>query len=377
MSQIKSAAFFDLLSRESYAKIRLKVILLKKQYTLKEIAQELNVSRATIDRVIHNRGDIGADTVKRVKEFLEEVGYRPNQVGRSLAKRLQKKIALLFHATDNEIFEDIKHGMQVAEAEIRDFGFSIEILPVDKNSEEQLKLLRQVAQEADAIAISPYEPDKFIETINEIVDAGKPVITFNNDVAESKRLCYIGTDYYRSGKLAGELLGKSVKSGKVLVISGKSGYWQSQQRQQGFEEVVQSYPSVEIIGPICHKEGSGDFPELLRTLDANPDVKGIFVMDNYNGIIESVCDTLHSRQPTLDIVTLDLNSECVKGINEGMIMATIAQDPFSQGYYAVKKLFHLLFHQSEMKHSIYHTKLDVLYKENLINYKNQRLFVDM
>ena len=75
---------------------------------LKEIAKELNVSRATIDRVIHNRGGIGKETVIKVNEFLTKVNYQPNKVGKSLAKRLQKSIYVILPDSENEFFIDIE-----------------------------------------------------------------------------------------------------------------------------------------------------------------------------------------------------------------------------------------------------------------------------
>ena len=48
--------------------------------------------------------------------------------------------------------------------------------------------------------------------------------------------------------------------------------------------------------------------------------------------------------------------------------ATVCQDPFSQGYYCVKILFKYLSESVVPTRSVYSTRLDVFYRENLDNY---------
>jgi ABC-type sugar transport system, periplasmic component len=347
----------------------------RKNYTLKEIAKELNVSRATIDRVIHERGGIGDETVKKVRDFLDSIEYKPNKVGRCLAKRYDKNIYVIFHDSKNEFLQGIQCGVAAAEQEIRDFGFSVHILVVDENSEEQIRVMRKIADEgAEAIAVSPYEPDKFVDVIDEFVKKGIRVITLNNDVVDSTRLCYIGSNYYKSGRIAGEVMAKHMKYGKAAVLSCKSSYWQNQQRITGFREVIDRFPAIEMIGPFkTFTDFETSYCGLKDLIENISDLKGVFVLDNYEGIVAGVCKALsENAKPGIDVISLDLNSECVKGLLDGYITASVCQDPFSQGYWAVKLLFDYLFDNRQPKSSLYLTRLDVIYKENLDNYDHAR-----
>lgn len=56
-----------------------------KNIRLTDIARLANVSVGTVDRVIHNRGRVSEENIRRVKEIMEQVGYRPNLIARSLA----------------------------------------------------------------------------------------------------------------------------------------------------------------------------------------------------------------------------------------------------------------------------------------------------
>ena len=56
-----------------------------KNIRLTDIARLANVSVGTVDRVIHNRGRVSEENIRRVKEIMEQVGYKPNLIARSLA----------------------------------------------------------------------------------------------------------------------------------------------------------------------------------------------------------------------------------------------------------------------------------------------------
>ena len=53
--------------------------------TQSQIAKMAGVSRATVERVINNRGDVSEDTRKLVLEIIKKTDYRPNRAGTTLA----------------------------------------------------------------------------------------------------------------------------------------------------------------------------------------------------------------------------------------------------------------------------------------------------
>ena len=55
--------------------------------TLKDVAERAGVTVTTVSRVINNRGYISEKTRKKVFDVMEEIGYHPNEVARSLSKR--------------------------------------------------------------------------------------------------------------------------------------------------------------------------------------------------------------------------------------------------------------------------------------------------
>jgi LacI family transcriptional regulator len=334
---------------------------------MKELAEMLNVSRATIDRVIHNRGGIGEETTKKVRELLKQVEYKPNKIGRGLSKKLQKRICFVFHVPDNEFFQEIRQGIDSAMKEIADYGFYVSTWFVDQNSDEQIALIeRLAAEEADAIVLSPFEPYRFTEVINRLVDNGLPVITFNNDVPGSKRMFYVGTDYYRSGRLAGELLGKCVKNGQISVMLGEGNAWQVNSRLAGFLDVIQSYPGIRIKKHHISSPYSENTYRLAKQL-IDEGVKGLFPLQTgVRGIVQAIRE---HPDADVELVTFDLSSSTLSGLECSAVTATICQEPFYQGYKPVKLLFDYFFEGKLPEGDVHITKLDVICKENSQNYR--------
>lgn len=91
----------------------------RKQYTLSDIARELGVNKATVSKAISGKGNLSAQTRRRILEFIEECGYRPNAVAQSLARSRTYNIGLMMPGqvgdVDSAFFRECLNGVcQVA-----------------------------------------------------------------------------------------------------------------------------------------------------------------------------------------------------------------------------------------------------------------------
>ena len=64
----------------------------RKNYKIKDIAAMAGVSVGTVDRVLHNRGDVSEKSRKKVEQVLEKILYRPNLLVSSIG--VKRKITL-------------------------------------------------------------------------------------------------------------------------------------------------------------------------------------------------------------------------------------------------------------------------------------------
>src|SRR5690606_4730854 len=69
--------------------------LMNKNIRIKDIAQLAGVSVGTVDRVLHNRGQVSREACNKVMEILEKTGYKPNLIARTLGSNKTYSIAAL------------------------------------------------------------------------------------------------------------------------------------------------------------------------------------------------------------------------------------------------------------------------------------------
>ena len=96
--------------------------------TIKELAESTGVSRGTVDRVLHDRGRVSPEVRELVLNKAKELGYQPNRAGKILAARKQPHlIGVVLPSEGNPFFNDVIRGMECADREYSELGFSMEI----------------------------------------------------------------------------------------------------------------------------------------------------------------------------------------------------------------------------------------------------------
>src|SRR5690606_8643057 len=67
-----------------------------KTVTIIDVAKRAGVSKSTVSQYLNGRYEyMGADTRERIKQAVEELGYRPNTIARSLKKKKTKTIGVI------------------------------------------------------------------------------------------------------------------------------------------------------------------------------------------------------------------------------------------------------------------------------------------
>src|SRR3954470_10619748 len=66
-----------------------------KTLTIREIAQEAGVSTQTVSRVLNNRADVSRETRKKVQRIIDQFGYHPSAIARSLTRQRSYTLGLI------------------------------------------------------------------------------------------------------------------------------------------------------------------------------------------------------------------------------------------------------------------------------------------
>jgi len=83
-----------------------------KPMTIKDIAAEAGVSICTVSRVLNKSDLVGKKTKKKVERVIEENGYIPNEMARSLLRKKSRTIALLIPDLSNPFYAELFFGIE-------------------------------------------------------------------------------------------------------------------------------------------------------------------------------------------------------------------------------------------------------------------------
>ena len=67
----------------------------KHRVSLKDLAQQLGVSIATVSRALHGSPEIGKEMQQRVRQLAQQLNYRPNPFAQSLRSEAPKVIGVV------------------------------------------------------------------------------------------------------------------------------------------------------------------------------------------------------------------------------------------------------------------------------------------
>src|SRR6478752_3699030 len=120
--------------------------------TMKRIAGELGVSITTVSKVLNNHDDISQATRTRVLAKVEELGYQPNAVARSLSLRRTHTLGIVIPDLMHSFFVEIIAGIEPV-ASLRGYGLLLCSSGDDPGKERsELEMLR--SRQVDGIVLA-------------------------------------------------------------------------------------------------------------------------------------------------------------------------------------------------------------------------------
>lgn len=169
------------------------------------------------------------------------------------------------------------------------------------------------------------------------------MVCVSTDVPKSSRLALVSVDTLASGAIAADLMGLTLRTGKVAVTLAEVSTMEHAEKLRSFENTLHSlYPGLQMLPPIeDHNLETLAYEKSCRLFSEHPDLGGIYITTDASiPVIHAARDLGLVNKMT--IVATDLFPALSNEIRAGAVNATIFQRPKSQGRLAFKVLYEFL-----------------------------------
>jgi ribose transport system substrate-binding protein len=249
-----------------------------------------------------------------------------------------KKLLALVTNASADFWTIARRGTEKAAKELPNYEIAMYVV-AEATAAEQRRILDDLLTRGVAgVSISSIDPKNSTEILNKVAEHAV-LFTTDSDAPDSERVLYIGTDNEKAGEQAGGLLKEVLPDGgKIMMFVGTMGADNARERVDGIKKVLEG-TKIEIIDI---RTDEVDFARAKRnvedTLTKYPDIDGLVGLYSYNTpqIVEAVKAAGKGGQ--VKVVGFDEDPVTLRGVADGIVYATVVQQPFEFGYQSMKLL---------------------------------------
>lgn len=338
--------------------------------TIQQIAQQAGVSRGTVDRVLHNRGKVKPEIAQNILKIAEELGYFQKKHRAAASGNPQDfHLGIILTTVETPTMQMAVQGAQDARDKLCALGANVHMCLLEQlEPQKQVECINELVETGiNALAISPSSDPIVCSRLKELSEAGLPIITFNGDLPECGRICFVGMDNDRGGRVAAGLMGMLLPDGgKVLPITAHLTHYAHKQRYSSFnQEIVKNYPNIELL-PLqsCFNRDDFAYEIIMHAIEDYPDIKGVYIAANGT---TGACDALEQLGLTgkVRVITYDLNPKNCQDLKRGRISMLLDQDAYAQGYRPPLLLYRHVVEGKPIEHELDFTEIRITTKEML------------
>lgn len=343
---------------------------------IKDIAEIANVSIGTVDRVIHNRGEVSQATREKILKLLKEYSYTPDIIASSLALKRQIHLAVVMPriVNDHAFWKLPKSGVEKALEELSSYKISLETFYFDQiqRSDFVRRVKRFPFEAFSGVLFAPVFLEESIAFVRRCEKEQIPVVLFNSLLDDVNISSFVGQDAFQSGYVAAKLINFGLEHRRDVAIinmsARKDNYAHIISREKGFRSYFEEH-SDRLDHLVTIDLHGVDDKRLKEKLDETLDgynIGGLFVT---NSRVYKVADYLSRRgSMSIRLVGYDLLPESVEYMKKDYIDFLISQKPEEQAFKGLLTLFNLVaFNRVPEEKQL--MPIDIITRENLLYYK--------
>ena len=326
------------------------------------------MSVGTVDRIIHNRGQVTEENIEKVNAIIKEYGFKKNIFASNLAFNKKFKFAVFLPQNQGlEYWQAPLDGIAKAAEEFSRFGVTIDYFFYEYDNVSFRKMANKVLKlDYDGLLFAPIFYEESVAFLSEYKKKNIPIVIIDSNLQEIEEVAYIGQDSYQSGYLAGKLISYGVKSeGNILIvkitrdIESTSKTTVYLQRIQGFYAYFKENAFLPKFN--FTEVNVKDAAKNQLTAKMFLGIDAVFVPNSRVHIVAKFIK--ENKLLGIRVVGYDLLKQNLDYLNDGVIDFLIHQKPEEQGYMGINHLYKKLVLKEDVKNMIY-MPLEILVKEN-------------
>lgn len=338
--------------------------------SIESIAAKAGVSRGTVDRVLHNRGQVKPETAEKVRSVMAEMDFQPNALGRAFyLSRKKNKIGVLVAFREPDFQKQVMEGVESGVAYAKQHGVEtlVEFASPSDPAGYLAALERLLSGGVQGLALRGIASDEIHTRLKAVRKAqGVPTVVYNQDIDPVLRDCFVGQDSYQSGRCAAALMEQiTAPDGALLAVGVDRLHASSEDRIRGFADHFRALGGAERLSGVVYGGGDHDLVYCLtkEKLRETAGLAGVFVSGaGLSGAAQAVDDAgLSSR---VKVVGFDVTDSNVAFMKKGAVQFLIDQGPYAQGYRSIQLLTDAIFQDKGLETAYYDTGIQI---KNLYN----------
>ncbi len=308
--------------------------------SITDVAAEAGVAISTASKALNGTGSISKDTVQRVIDAANRLGYKPNRAAQILAGK-QKKIGILMPKKPQQVFLPLQEGLQDALQDYEPFGFQYQFVFYDQQRQPEINFnngLLELSKAVNGLIVVPASPTDACEAA--LMQIHLPRIALQ--VAVAPTVCHsVTVDERMVGRLAAEFLSlfDSVKNTGLII--GEQNVSIHRKNVEGYLAEAGKRGLQTLAIEECFDDMQLAYQKTEQMLTQHPDLQGIFV-SSY--VAPAVCSCLQTcgRHDAIRVIGVDVYKETAESLQNGLLSAIIYQNQREQGQQSVQQLLSLM-----------------------------------
>ncbi|MEZ2590130.1 substrate-binding domain-containing protein [Pantoea agglomerans] len=311
------------------------------KFTLKQIAAQSGLSLATIDRALHQRGNVHATTQHRIQQAIADLELMQKA---GLARGRTIYFDVIMHTPDRfqplirEAFSSQIASFTAFKLQLR-FHFGANLTAEAINA-----LLNKKALHSHGVILKAACSGELHPTLESLLKQRVPVVTMMSDLPGSARLRYIGMDNFDAGKVAAFLMSKwlRVSRSHIVAVTGSHDFIGEHERIQGFQRAMQEFAPQHQVSVVAGGYGIDARMQqsVTQFLQSHPDADAVYTVGGGNpGILRAFAE---QKRTVNAFIGHDLDRENRALLQAGKIDALIEHNLQLDALHAFRTL--LAFH---------------------------------